>query len=351
MMLTARRFVLASAVVTLLAGASYARGAPAQAWPVTISASQVNPKLPNIGGFLAARVAGKGAQKYLSNPEKAIPLLYATTSGARYERAKFARVRGIKWPYGLTAFRVRLFAGATVVEQLFFFRGGTRRLEYQPDGYGTHIAPTTENGRAVPVPYDLAAGDVTLKVAHPWVSTSLGVDALFFRLIPRSANVRPTTDGGQRNDWDLLKVSADPTLFGKCWQTGPRPVDAGALAKTIRSDPDLGATAPVAVNTRGTEALMMDVVIAAGASIRFCENESGGILSSLLDENADQSFDGKGRATGHASGERMRLYLFDAPTRSSIRVLAVAIVVPKSRFKSVVKAAAPVVDSVEFHVR
>ncbi len=47
----------------------------------------------------------------------------------------------------------------------------------------------------------------------------------------------------------------------------------------------------------------------------------------------------------------MRLYLFDAPKGSSIRVLAVAIVAPKSRFKRVVKAAAPVVDSVEFHVR
>ena len=68
MMLAARRFVLAAAVVTLLAGASYARGAPAQALPVTISASQVNPKRPNIGGFLAARIAGKGAQKYLSDP-------------------------------------------------------------------------------------------------------------------------------------------------------------------------------------------------------------------------------------------------------------------------------------------
>jgi len=350
-MLTARRFVLAAAVVTLLAGASYARGAPAQAWPVTISASQVNPKRPNIGGFLAARIAGKGAQKYLSDPYQAIPLLYASTSGARYERARFGRVRGITWPYGLTAFKVRLFAGAAVVEQLFFFRSGSNGLEYQPDGYGTHIAPTTENGRAVAVPYDLAAGDVTLEVAHPWVSTALFTIDAFFRLIPRSANVRPTTDGGERNDWDLLKVSTDPTLFGRCWQTGPRPVDARALATTIRSDPDLGATAPVAVSVRGAEALMMDLVIAAGASLRFCENESGGILSPLVDEDADQSFDGKGGATGHASGERMRLYLFDAPKRSSIRVLAVAIVAPKSRFKRVVKAAAPVVDSVEFHVR
>ena len=71
-------------------------------------------------GFLAARVAGEGAQQYLNVPEEDIPLLYATTSGAPYERAEFDRVRGIEWPYGLTAFGVRLFAGDTVVEQLFF---------------------------------------------------------------------------------------------------------------------------------------------------------------------------------------------------------------------------------------
>ncbi|MGH3135906.1 MAG: hypothetical protein ACRDPV_05370 [Gaiellaceae bacterium] len=302
-------------------------------------------------GFLAARVAGKGAQKYLSVPEKAIPLLYATTSGAPYKRAEFNRVRGIEWPYGLTAFRVRLFAGGTVVEQLFFMRpDGRPRLEYQRNGFTTDIAPTTEDGQAVAVPYDLAAGEVTLKVAHPWVSFGRsGFDDLPIQLIPAGAG--PTTDGGQRNDWDGLELSADPTLFGRCWQTGPRPVDARALAKSIRSQPDLRATAPVAVSTKRAKALMLDVTIAAGASVRYRENGGNGLLSSLVDPNRGGSSDGKGHATGHASGERMRLYLFDAPKTSSIRVLAIAIVAPKSRFKSVVKAAARVVDSVEFRVR
>jgi len=305
-----------------------------------------------LGRFLAARVAGKGAQKYLSVPEKAIPLLYATTSGARYERSEFNRVRGIEWPYGLTAFRVRLFARGTMVEQLFF-RGGRGGLGYKPDGFGTHIAPTTEGGRPVAVPYDLATGEVTLQVAHPWVSSGAGrhpIDLFGVSLIPPGSP--PTTDGGQRNDWDGLMVSADPTLFGKCWQTGPRPVDAKALAKSIRSQPDLRATTPVAVSTKRAKALRMDVMIPAGASVRFCEGDASGLLSSLYDPNAGgSSFDRTGRAAGHASGERMRLYLFDAPKRSSIRVLAIAIVAPKSRFRSVVEAAAPVVDSVEFHAR
>ena len=42
----------------------------------------------------------------------------------------------------------------------------------------------------------------------------------------------------------------------------------------------------------------------------------------------------------------MRLYLFDAPEESSIRLLAIAISVPESRFERAVEWAAPIV---EFH--
>lgn len=54
-----------------------------------------------------------------------------------------------------------------------------------------------------------------------------------------------------------------------------------------------------------------------------------------------------GVATGVATGEWMRLYLFDVPEGSSLRVLAIAIVAPESRFERVVEAAAPIVDSVD----
>lgn len=215
--------------------------------------------------------------------------------------------------------------------------------------------PSTANSTAGepsgdPVTYDVADGDVTLQVPHPWVTFGgPRIDGFRgFSLTPEGAG--PTTDGGERIDWDELMVWVDPLLVGPCWQTGPSPVDAEALAESIRSDPDLGATAPVAVSAGGTEALMMDVVIAAGATLRFCENRPVGILRPLVDMNADQSFV-TGKGTGHATGERMRLYLFDVPKGSSIRVLAIAIIAPESRFESVVEAAAPVVDSVEFHVR
>lgn len=349
----------AAVIAVLLVGC----GAPSSTGGETSADPSSKPKLSDpapssaaddlLRDFLAARVAGEGAEQYLEeNRTGDIPLLYATTSGAPYEHAEFDRVRGIEWPHGKTAFRVRLFAGETVVEQLFFKPSAGGPLEYQQDGFATDIAPTTEDGQPVAVSYDWAGGGVTLQVAHPWVSFAPGgsvIDILGIRLIP--AGVPPTTDGGERNDWDGLTVWADPTLLGKCWLTGPSPAHAEALAESIRSEPDVEATPPVAVRSaKGAKALMMDVVIAAGARTRFCENEAGGLLS-LVEGNAGQSFDGTGRATGHASGERMRLYLFDVPEGSSIRVLAIAIVAPDARFESLVEAAAPIVDSVEFHAR
>jgi hypothetical protein len=99
---------------------------PSAARPATPPAEAQVTELLN--SFLAARVAGEGAEEYLSISGDSVshccnppPLLYATTSGAPYDRAEFEPVLGIEWPYGYTAFKVRLFAGDTVVEQLFFW--------------------------------------------------------------------------------------------------------------------------------------------------------------------------------------------------------------------------------------
>jgi len=178
---------------------------------------------------------------------------------------------------------------------------------------------------------------VTLHSAHPWVFYD---GAIFGRLIPEGPGVRPTTDGGERNDWDHLELMADPAPVGTGCQAGLGPADAEALAESIRSDPDLEATAPVAVSAGGAEALMLDVVIAAGASV--CDGEGvwnlDGDPGVLVVEDI-----------GLATGDRMRLYLFDVPEGSSMRILAIAIVAPEARFERAVAAAAPVVDSVEFH--
>jgi hypothetical protein len=262
------------------------------------------------------------------------------------------------------AFKVRLFAGDTVVEQLFFMphdnpeyfpADGRLGLEYQPDGFATDIAPTTENGQPVAVPYAYFDGQVTLYAAHPWWMGDYGYIP-FGRLIPEGPGVPPTTDGAQRHDgWDQLFLIADPALGGAGCQRGPSSADAAALAESIRSNPDLGATDPVAVSVGGAEALMMDVVIAAGTPISVAANEGGdfcadGLLNPVFDQDVGSTiYADNGFATGLASGDLMRLYLFDVPEGSSMRILAIAIIAPESRFERVIEAATPVVDSIEFH--
>ncbi len=320
-----------------------------------------------LNGFLEARVAGEGAQQYLLVPEKEVPLLYATTSGAPYERAEFERVLGIEWPRGEMAFKVRLSAGETVVEQLLFMgTDGPLGLKYDQYGYATHITPTTEDGQPLATPSNLFDGEMTVHWAHPWVFYDYSITGglTLGRLIPEGPGVRPTTDGGERNDWDRLVLMADPV--GTDCQAGPGTADAAALAESIRSDPNLEATAPVAVTVGGVEALMMDVVIAAGASVCANVNEGGdpldpGVLSPVFDWGS-VVFDwgsvgssvtnlGNGLATGQATGDLMRLYLLDVPEASSMRILVIAIVAPESSFARAVEAATPIIDSVEFPTR
>jgi hypothetical protein len=311
-----------------------------------------------LNGFLDARVAGAGAQQYLNVPEEDVPVLYATTSGAPYERAEFEQVRGITWPYGFTAFKLRLFAGDTVVEQLFFTASdGPMEIAYQPDGFGTDIAPTTEDGQPVAVPYNFSDGEVTLPAAHPWVFHD---GSPVIRLIPEGPGVRPTTDGGERNHWDWLVLTADPVWVGTDCRKGPDSADAEALAESIRSDPGLEATAPVEVSAGGAEALMMDVKIAAGAPLCVPATWAGdpldvGLLHlvfssrSFVADHDDAMPEWERLAKGVATGQWMRLYLFDVPEGSSMRTLAIAIIAPESRFERAVEAAAPMIDSIEFH--
>ncbi len=337
----------------------------------TAAASPLEPEVTELlNGFLEARIAGEGAEQYLhsllspfpDNPSEHIPLLYATSSGDPYERAEFEPLTGIEWPYGFRAFMVRLFAGDTVVEQLFFMphddpeyfpADGRLGLEYEPHGFATDIAPTTENGQPVAVSYSYFEGAVTVRAAHPWVFYS---DWPGGRLIPEGPGVRPTTDGGERSDWDEFWLMADPALLTADCQPGPGPVDAAALAESIRSQPDLGATAPVVVNVGGAQALMTDVALAAEATV-CAPATSGGdpLLNALLrpvfDMYGEVAFFFNEVATGHATGERMRLYLFDVPEGSSMRILALAVVAPESRFERAVQAAASVVESVEFRTR
>jgi len=137
---------------------------------------------------------------------------------------------------------------------------------------------------------------------------------------------------------DNLVVAADP-LTGTGCEAGPRPADAEALIRSIRSNPDLESTAPVAVSVGGVNALQMDVMVARGTSA--CDMPL--VLAKLH--------------VGLLRTDLMRLYLLDLPGGSA-RILAIAIIardpygkveVSRQDFEQVVEAATPIVESIEFH--
>lgn len=111
--------------------------------------------------FLQARIDGGGAGDTVDvvdeyhptgSTVEEVPLLYATTAGAGYERFEFEVVDGPVWPDASRRVNVRLFTAGdrTVVEQIFYVIGGAGRavLEYRLNS--EDVAPTTENGQPVP---------------------------------------------------------------------------------------------------------------------------------------------------------------------------------------------------------
>jgi hypothetical protein len=272
--------------------------------------------------FLQARIEGEGAEKFLEG-DGDIPLLYATTAGARYERFEYERVGGPRWPFGSMEFRVRLFAGDTVVEQFFStpWDGG---LGLQNHAIGD-VAATTENGQPLAVPYDIFEdGLVTLHAPHPWRIPWMNYWGLMV---------------DQGTSHDRIHLLADPLPVGVGCEAGPPAADAEALAGIIRSDPDLETTEPVAVSLGGAEALTMDVVAATGAS--FCDYFPAPLVVSSATEQLPASMD-------LAPGNRMRLYMLDLPEGLPARLLAIAVIAPEERFDAVLEAAEPILESIEF---
>ncbi|HEX9716930.1 MAG TPA: hypothetical protein VGA93_03205, partial [Actinomycetota bacterium] len=281
-----------------------------------------------VEAFLQARVDGEGAEEFLTPVTSQIPLLYATTSDATYERSEFELVHGPVWPGGWREFKVRLFAagGSTVVEQSFL-------VEREEDGrlvlvYGA-LDPfkevfTTENGGALAEPYEFLDGEVTFAAAPPWGYSFAG-----WHYGPFMETL--LLDGDDQYQ-QRFQMHADPRPVETGCRPGPAPADAEALAESIRSDPDLEATAPVSVVVGGIPALQMDVVAAQGASV--CEDVPAPMVLSDIDLN---------------ERNRMRLYLLDLPEGMSARILAITISAPEANFERVVEAAEPIVDSIEFH--
>lgn len=299
----------------------------AQADPVVVEARATE----RLEEFLAARIAGTGAEGYVQvDPEMDVPLLYATTSGAPYERYEVERVNGPRWPYGLLTFSTRLFADgdATVVEQVIS-RDQNSRLWMAANA-------TTENGQPVVLSHTSSDGEVTVSAPSTW--------KMWW---PGAAHVADVGVwfGGLGHPEDFFGSGerigfVDPVAYDSwCAANGgypllSAPADAAAIAQQLIADPNFETTAPVAARIGGVEAVSIDVTLAPGG--RACG--VGMIdISRWIHE------------IGWEPGWRLRLYLVDLPEGMSVQTLAITVVAPQERFDEVIAETAPIIESIEFH--
>jgi hypothetical protein len=260
--------------------------------------------------FLAARIAGRGAEGYVDVYadwlEQQVPLLYATTSGAQYERFAFERVAGPTWPHGgYIDFRIRLFAeDGTVVEQEIYSHWDGGRSAGIEGGLALG-GTTSENGRPVPMLFAQFDGEVTYS--------------------------SPSQNQMQFGDDGLIDFT-DPAVFWSECARGPVPADAAGFAQAVTADPNFETTAPVAARVGGVEAVAMDVALSPTG--RVCPAYRSDIHRWI-----------------HAlePGKRLRLFLVDLPKGMSMRTLAITVMAPEEHFEEVIEEADPIIDSIEFH--
>ena len=308
-------------------------------WRLTAPFGQADPAVVEAQGrerlekFLAARVAGEGARGMVKVGEGVvdIPLLYATASGAPYERYEIERVDGPRWPDALMTFSARLFADgdATVVEQ---------QIKWMP-GLGLWLDDnsTTENGQPVVLPYTSSDGEVSVSAPSTWETWSGGganhdgAPGVWFWEFYR----------GKIGDEDRIEFT-DPVAYDSwCAANGGSPLlstraDAAAIAQQVTADPNFETTAPVAARVGGLEAVSMDVALAPGG--RAC-----GIWKIEISRWI--------HAIASNPGLRLRLFLVDLPEGMSVPTLAITVVAPDERFDEVIGETAPIIESIEFHPR
>ena len=265
-------------------------------------------------GFLQARVDGAGAEQYLLHePEEWIfedvPLLYATTSGAPFERFETEQVQGPRWPTGRILVRVRLFAeGGNVVEQLFHVvrSDGNLGLVY---GYFDDVLQSTENGQSVNIILD---DEVTFATAPPWR-----------RALVDPSDASDTHMRFQAGREEFVVIGTDPLPAGADCENASAPADAETLAQSIMANPDFETTGAVPVRIAGLDGLQLDVDV--DYNPLSCSGWFG----------PDQ-----------LAQWRTRLYLIDYPGESA-QVLAIAVISPETDFERVTQEATPIVESLE----
>ena len=284
--------------------------------------------------FLAARIAGPGADGQVEvDDDTEVPLLYATTSGAPYERYEIDSeiVGRPQWPWASMTVSARLFTDgdATVVEQQFSWSvDGGLRLD-------AHA--TTENGQPIIMSYTSSDDEVT--VAAP--ST---LDDVLGREVRGTTETRTCGSGAcgvGRTSWPARIASnsstRSPTTMVRSERRLPTALRAGRtqpqIAQQLIADPNFETTAPVAARIGGVEAVSIDVTLAPGG-------EACGI--GMIDISRWI------HTIGWDDGSRLRLYLVDLPDGMSVETLAITVVAPEERFDEVIAETAPIIESIQF---
>ena len=303
-------------------------------WGLTAPFAQADPVVVEAQGtqrleeFLAARIAGEGAEGHVQvDNDVEVPLLYATTSGAPYERYEIERVDGPRWPAGWMTFSVRLLADgdATVVEQEIRW----------VDGLRLDLNSTTENGQPVVLSFTSSDGEVTVSAPSTWKmwwpeAAHVADVGVWFGGLWRSED---SFGSGERIEF------VDPVAYDLwCAANGGSPLlsapaDAAAIAEKVIADPNFETTTPVAARVGGLEAVSIDVALApSGRACGVGMIDISRWIHALWEP-----------------GWRLRLYLVDLPEGMSVETLAITVVAPQERFDDVIAETAPIIESIEFH--
>jgi hypothetical protein len=205
-------------------------------------------------------------------------------------------------------------------------------------GVAWHRGATPENGtdtttegseRTGPGTFAFLGGEVTFQATRPWN------DHIEAYIDPRLFFLMGTPEFGLPDDaW--IEILANPLPEASCDPLPGVPASAELVVRAIRSNPDLESTVPVTERVGGIDALRLDVAAVPGASP--CPGRRVPVVS----------VSNRGTWGGIDHGDLGRLYVVDLPGGSA-RALAIMITAPEAAFERAVDAAAPVVDSFEFH--
>jgi hypothetical protein len=193
---------------------------------------------------------------------------------------------------------------------------------------------STEAGADGPGTFSMLYGEVTFRAAGPWTDhPEAYLDPRLFFLIGLGDARAPSGN----EPW--IEILVNPLPPDTPCDSLRVPPSAEELVQAIRSNPDLEATVPVTEPVGGIDALRMDVVAAPGASTAPCRGSDVPVVS----------VPGREAWGDFGVGDLGRLYVLDLPGGSA-RTLAILITAPEAAlFEQAAEAAAPVLDSFQFH--